>query len=160
MKTYIGLIDSLNENQIFVFGSNPLGINGNLQTGRGGSALHATKKGWVIQGEKMNNCLSRTGKSWGIVTVSAPGRKRSKSPLEITSNIKKLYDYASINTEYDFLIAYTLGGRNLNGYSDVEMAKMFATNPIPTNIVFEIGFSKLVEEQKIKTVNGFGEDWF
>jgi hypothetical protein len=159
MKTYNGLIDNLNENQIFVFGSNPLGINGNLLTGKGGSALHATKNGWVIQGEKMDNCLSRTGKSWGIVTVSAPGKRRSKSIGEITSNIKKLYEYASKNTELDFLIAYTAGGRNLNGYSDVEMAKMFATNPIPTNIVFEVGFSKLVEEQKIKTINGFGEDW-
>jgi hypothetical protein len=39
MKTYSGKISQLLNNQIFVFGSNPLGINGNLKTNKGGSAL-------------------------------------------------------------------------------------------------------------------------
>ena len=64
MKTYEGLITDLKDNQIYCFGSNPLGINGSIRTGKGGAALFALKKGWVSQGEKMDNCLSSSGKSW------------------------------------------------------------------------------------------------
>ena len=46
---------------IFVFGSNPLGINGNTITRTGGAALVAQEKFGVKQGEKMNNRLSDSG---------------------------------------------------------------------------------------------------
>jgi hypothetical protein len=30
---------------------------------------------WVEQGEKMDNCLSKSGKAWGLVTVSSQVKK-------------------------------------------------------------------------------------
>ena len=145
MKTYKDKINSLEPNQIYCFGSNNLGINGSLRTGKGGAALFALKKGWVKQGEKMNNCLSSCGKAWGIVTVTGPGKKKSKSPEQIISNILKLYKHALDNTDQEFLVAYTgISGYNLNGYTNTELAKMFSANQIPDNIVFEEEFSTLL----------------
>ena len=145
MKTYKGKIENLEPNQVMVIGSNPLGANGSLRTGKGGSALFVLKKGWVKQGEKMNNCLSSCGKAWGIVTVTGPGKKKSKSPEQIISNILKLYKHALDNTDQEFLIAYTgISGYNVNGYTNNELAKMFSANQIPDNIVFEEKFSTLL----------------
>lgn len=61
--TYIGLIKELKENEIFVFGSNPLGINGNPSKGTGGAALVAYNIASVKQGERMDNKLSESGKA-------------------------------------------------------------------------------------------------
>ena len=145
MKTYKGKISQLLENQIFVFGSNPVGINGSLKTGKGGAALFALKRGWVSQGERMNNCLSKSGKAWGLVTVTEPGKKKSKTPEQIKQNIFKLYDFAIKNPDKEFLIAYTgLENYNLNGYSNKELADMFCYFEIPENIVFEEEFSTLL----------------
>ena len=99
MKTYEGKITSLKSNQVFVFGSNPLGVNGNPSKGTGGAALVAHNIAGVKQGEKMDNKLSDSGKAWGITTVSAPGQKRSKSPEEIKEGIRKLYNHAEQNPD-------------------------------------------------------------
>lgn len=143
MKTFKGKITELSENQVFCFGSNPVGIQG------AGAALFAVKRGWCTSNEKMNNCLSKSGKAWGIVTVSYPGKKKSKTLYEITQNIKKLYEFANLNREKEFLIAYT--GKtnvNLNGYSNKQLAECFSANYPPSNIVFEEEFSKLLTIQK------------
>ena len=143
-KTYTGFITSLSENQVFVFGSNPVGINGNPSKGTGGAALVATNNSWVRQNEKMDNKLSDSGKAWGLTTVSYPGKKRSKSPDEIKEGIRKLYNYAEQNPNKEFLIAYTGTGTNLNGYSNKELAEMFSSFNIPNNIIFEQQFSTLL----------------
>ena len=144
MKTYKNKINQLSDNQIFVFGSNPLGVNGSLRTGKGGAALFALRHGWVSQGEKMNNCLSRSGRAWGIVTVTGPGKKKSKTPEEITNNISKLYRFAKDNPDMEFLIAYTgKSNYNLNGYSNKQLAEMFSSLEIPNNVIFEEEFSTL-----------------
>jgi hypothetical protein len=140
MKTYKGKINQLQSNQIFCFGSNPVGIQG------AGAALFCVKRGWCTSNERMNNTLSKSGKAWGIVTVSYPGRKKSKTLLEIAQNIKKLYDFASENPDKEFLIAYTgKSNYNLNGYSNKKLAECFSTYPIPSNIIFEQEFSTLLE---------------
>ena len=129
--------------KFFCFGSNPVGIQG------AGAALFAVKRGWCTSNEKMNNCLSKSGKAWGIVTVSYPGKKKSKTLYEITQNIKKLYEFANLNREKEFLIAYT--GKtnvNLNGYSNKQLAECFSANYPPSNIVFEEEFSRLLTIQK------------
>lgn len=145
MKKYSGLVDKLSDNQVIVIGTNPIGINGSLKTGKGGAALFALKKGWISQGEKMNNCLSKSGKAWGIVTVTGPGKKRSKTPDEIKSNIFKLYEFANLNPDKEFLIAYTgIKNYNLNGYSNKELADMFSWFEIPSNVIFEEEFSTLL----------------
>lgn len=145
MKIYEGKIESLSDNQIFVFGSNPLGYNGNPSKGTGGAALVAYYIAGVKQGEKIDNRLSDSGKAWGITTVTHPGGKRTKTPLQIIEGIKKLYDYAIEHPEKDFLIAYQgIEGKNLNGYSNQELAKMFSYVPIPKNICFEKNFATLL----------------
>lgn len=141
MKTYKVKINQLLDNQIFCFGSNPLSIQG------AGAALFCVKKGWCLPNEKMDNCLSISGKAWGIVTVAYPGGRKSKTPKEISLNIKKLYDYAEVNSNMEFLIAYTgLDSYNLNGYKNSEIADMFSTYPIPDNIIFEEEFSTLLKK--------------
>lgn len=149
-KTYSGLITKLEENQIFVFGSNPVGINGNPEKGTGGAALVATNNKWVEQREKMDNRLSDSGKAWGLTTVAYPGRKLSKTPKEIKMGIQKLYAYAKSNPTKEFLIAYTGTGTNLNGYSNQELADMFSSFEIPNNIVFEKQFSTLLSKRNIE----------
>ena len=147
-KTYSGKVTSLQPNQIFVFGSNPLGINGNPAKGTGGAALVAYNIAGVKQGEKMDNKLSDSGKAWGITTVTAPGKPLSKTSQEIIDNIKKLYVFANQSPTKEFLVAdYTTTAKkkNLNGYTGQEMADMFnAAGPIPSNIVFNENFDKLV----------------
>ena len=93
-NTYSGLID-YNDNSVFVFGSNPLGINGNPSKGTGGAALVALTQGRVQQGEIMDNTISNNGRAYGLTTVKAPNARNNKlnqlSIEEITNNIKKLY---------------------------------------------------------------------
>lgn len=140
MKTYIGKINKLEKNQIFVFGSNPVSIQGK------GAALFAVKKGWCSSNENMNNRFSKCGKSWGLVTIAQPGKKKSKSPEEIKMNIHKLYETALKNPEKEFLIAYTgISNYNLNGYTNQEMADMFSYFDIPENVIFEQEFSTLIK---------------
>lgn len=65
-----------------------------------------------------------------------------------------LYYFAKMHPELEFLVAYSGTGKNLNGYSNQEMADMFfeATQgkvtkkiKISKNIVFEEEFSKLIK---------------
>ena len=143
-KTYSGKVTSLQPNQIFVFGSNPLGINGNPAKGTGGAALVAYNIAGVKQGEKMDNKLSDSGKAWGMTTVTAPGKPLSKTPEQITEGITKLYEYAKQNPDMEFVVA-DYSGRNLNGYTGQQMANMFnAAGSIPSNIVFNENFDKLI----------------
>lgn len=91
--------------------------------------------------------------------------KRSISPDMMRQNIKELYSYARKHRDLFFMIAYTAtssdgkhiitGGRNLNGYTNEEMAEFFRNwgNNVPKNIVFEKGFHQLVFPRQIK-----GED--
>ena len=144
-RTYKGQLTSLPNNGIFVFGSNPLGINGNPNKGTGGAALSAYKYFGVKQGEKMDNKLSDSGKAYGLTTVNAP--KVPKTDNEIRANILKLYDYARQNPTKDFYIAYTGGSdkSNLNGRTNRELAELFK-GEIPNNIIFEEEFNSLVRD--------------
>ena len=143
-KTYSGKVTSLKPNQIFAFGSNPLGINGNPTKGTGGGALVAYNIADVKQGEIVDNKLSDSGKAWGITTVTAPGKKKSKTPQQITEGIAKLYEYAKQNPEKEILVS-DYSKSNLNGYTGQEMADMFKNaGVIPSNIVFNKNFQKLI----------------
>ncbi len=150
-RTYTGKITTLKENQVFVFGSNPIGVNGNITNNTGGAALVATKNGWVEQGEKMDNKLSKSGKAWGLTTVESPGKKRSKTSAQIKEGVQKLYDYALKNPNKEFLVAYTgKTGTNLNGYSNQELSDIFSSLPIPLNIIFESAFATLLTKNKVQ----------
>lgn len=148
-KTYNGFIENLNIDQIFVFGSNNQGKHGN------GTAKIALDKYGAIYGQGHG----LQGNSYGLVTknlkkgyydniINKTYDKtgiRSINKDDIQTNIKYLYEFAELNKDKEFLIAYTANGTNLNGYSSVEMANMFSLfDDIPINIIFENKFFDLI----------------
>lgn len=68
----------------------------------------------------------------------------SISPDIIVSQIETLYFYAKNMLDKNFYIAYTTTGPNLNYYTSDQMAKMFACQNPPENVIFEENFAKLV----------------
>ena len=137
MKTYTGYIKHLEDNQIFVFGSNPQGFHG------AGTALLALQK----FGAKYGQGYGFQGQSYAIATKDLrKDTHPSISKEQIIHQIRVLYGIAYIMPEYEFVIAYTGNGKNLNGYTPEEMAEMFAYIQPPENIVFEDEFRKLVEK--------------
>lgn len=137
MKTYSGIIEKLNDNQIFVFGSNTEGRHG------AGAAAIAAR----LFGAKYGQAKGPQGKSYAIVTKDLTKDKHpSVSKKEITNQIKDLYFYAEKHPKLEFLIAYSGTGKNLNYYTSQEMAEMFARPNIPTNIVFEKDFSEMIKK--------------
>ena len=148
-KTYQGKIESLQPNQIFVFGSNPQGRHGL------GSAKQAKDKFGAVQfvGRGLKNqtyALVTKNLTAGFVEKETgikyeKAGEKSLTPEQIQNNIKDLYDVARQNPDKEFLVAYSVDGKkNLNGYTDQDMADMFSAFPIPDNMVFEEGFSKLL----------------
>lgn len=137
-KTYTGMINSLEPNQIFVFGSNTQGRHGK------GAALIAKNK----FGAEYGNPEGPQGQSYAIITKDLTKRTHpSRTPEQIKEQIHNLYEYARENPDKEFLVAYSGTGQNLNAYSNQEMANMFSSEPIPDNIVFEQEFNKLIPIQ-------------
>lgn len=144
-KTYTGMINSLEPNQIFVFGSNTQGRHGK------GAALIAKNK----FGAEYGNPEGPQGQSYAIITKDLTKRTHpSRTPEQIKEQIHNLYEYARENPDKEFLVAYSGTGQNLNAYSNQEMADMFSSEPIPNNIVFEQEFNKLIptESTQISSV--------
>lgn len=142
IETYSGNIQRLNNNQIFVFGSNTKGIHG------AGAAKKAIEFGAIY-----GNPKGRQGNTYAIITKDLDVGKRSIPILEIVDQIYWLYQYAKKNSELEFLIAYKNDNNNLNGYTSNEMAKAFVfamimnNEEIPTNIVFEDSFFNLMKAE-------------
>ena len=110
--SYEGMITP-DANTIFVFGSNPEGRHG------AGAAKTAIEKFGAIygQGEGLQ------GSSYALPTkdlrVKENRSLRSISPVQITENIKKMYEVARQNPGKQFKIAYThgLNETSLNGWT-------------------------------------------
>lgn len=138
-KTYSGMIDRLNSNQIFVFGSNTQGRHGK------GAALIARNKFGAIYGQ----AEGLQGQSYAIITKDLTKKTHpSRTREQIIEQINKLYDFANKNPDKEFVIAYSGTGSNLNNYSNQEMADMFNQPFIPSNITFESEFFKLMRRSK------------
>ncbi len=150
IKTYCGLINKLNTNQVFVFGSNTEGRHGR------GTAKIALNK----YGAKYGQGHGLQGMSYGLVTknltngyydrsneiIYNKSGPRSISIDQLIKNIMKLYEFANSMNNKEFLVAFTANGTNLNGYSNTEMAKMFYdAGTIPSNVVFEDKFFELIK---------------
>ena len=136
-KTYTGRITKLGENGIFVFGSNTQGRHGK------GAALTAKNMFKAVYGR----AKGLQGQSYAIVTKDlTKSTHPSVTRQSIEEQIVELYKYANENPEKEMYVAYAGSGANLNGYSNKEMAEMFASSPIPGNIVFEAGFNELVKK--------------
>lgn len=137
MKTYKGLITELQPNEIFVFGSNTQGRHGK------GAALLAKQKFGAIYGKSEG----LQGQSYGICTKDlTKSIHPSISISDIECQIGILYGYALGHPELTFYIAYNGKGVNLNAYTPLQMATMFSHKVIPSNIVFEEFFSKLLNK--------------
>ena len=135
-KTYSGFIHYLNKDQIFVFGSNTQGRHGR------GAALTARLKFGAIYGKPEGI----QGKSFAIITKDLTKKTHpSRTASQIISQINKLYEYAALHPDKEFIIPYKCTDRNLNAYSSEEMAKMFASRDIPDNIIFDKLFYELVK---------------
>lgn len=136
-ETYKGLIRSLQPNQIFVFGSNTQGRHG----------LGAAKIALQKFGAKYGQAEGIQGQSYAIITKDLTKDDKltpSRTKEQIIQQIRKLYDYARNHPDKEFLIAYSGSGKNLNHYSNDDMAKMFNCEQIPDNIIFESEFYKLI----------------
>lgn len=134
-KTYKGFITSLPPNGIFVYGANTEGRHG------AGAAKVAKEKFGAIYGK-----TGLQGQSYGIITKDLGATSHpSVSIKAITKQIEHLYRFAETRQDLEFYVAYSGKGKNLNGYIPREMADMFASFPIPNNMVFEEEFSKLIE---------------
>lgn len=138
-KTYKGMINSLKDNQIFVFGSNTEGRHGL------GAAKTAKDKFGAIYGQ----AEGLQGQSYAIITkdlIKDDKKNPSRTKEQIIEQIHKLYEFAKQNPDKEFLVAYSGTGKNLNYYSNEDMASMFASEIIPSNIIFEENFNNLVNQ--------------
>lgn len=142
-NTYTGKITELGPNQIFVFGSNTQGRHGK------GAAYTALIQFGAIYG----HTRGRQGSSYAIVTKDLTAFKYALYPQsKILNGIVDLYYYADNHRDLEFLVAYSGTGVNLNGYTPLQMAELFAHAAeqehitIPENITFELGFYSLVRQ--------------
>jgi len=157
-KTYDGFITKLEDNHVFVFGSNLQGFHGGGAAGFASFGIAGNnwrnidyhkwpdgKKGkWNVKGVGKGFQEGTEGKSYALPTVTHAGARRSIPLSEIRKNISELYEFAKANSHLEFFIAYTCANTNLNGYTDEEMASVFSQPNIPLNIIFNKQFHTLV----------------
>jgi len=137
------IINKLREEEVFIFGSNARGFHGAGAAGlafRGDarntwredehflSALRAPAGSvarvgkWAVLGVARGFQVGTEGKSYGIVTVTRPGAKRSISRREICLQFIKLWKFAKANPQMVFLL--TPVGCGYAGYSPAEMQEV------------------------------------
>jgi hypothetical protein len=156
-KTYSGKVTNLQPNQIFVFGSNPEGRHG----------AGAAKDAKDLFGAKYGQGRGMQGQSYALVTKNLKAGfvepstgieykkagEKSVSKEQIIQNIKELYLAAKENPTKEFLVS-DYSESNLNGYTGQQMADMFnAAGSIPSNIVFNEKFNKLIPAQSQATTS-------
>lgn len=129
------LIESLNKDEIFVYGSNRQGILG------GGSAFYAK----TYFGAEDGIPKGITGQCYGIVTkdydVNIESGNMKSVPLEeIRQQIVDLYFYAKQHSNLKFLV--TKIGSERAGYDLKEIATCFTSIPgiVPHNIILPYEF--------------------
>lgn len=113
-------IDSLEENEIFVFGSNAAGRHA------GGAARFAHSRGWAVWG----GGHGLHGRSYAIDTMSG---------LDVlTREVAEFLTFARSHPELRFLL--TPIGVGIAGYSADEIAPLFAD--APANVVLPEAFTR------------------
>lgn len=111
---------------IFVFGSNVKGVHG---------AGAATTAMWKY-GAQWGEGEGRTGDAYAIPTKETPYKGRNLA--QIRFSVMVFLDYAEEHPELEFLV--TRIGCGLAGYTDEQMAPMFAT--APANCYFDPTWEK------------------
>ena len=134
----------LNDDEVFVFGSNPEGRHGL------GASLVAKEK----YGAEYGVGRGHTGRAYALVTKNLTGGflepstgimydkegYRSVSLDQIEENIKEFYLYADENPHLKFFVCYNLDSKKLNGYSKDDFADCFTCALIPDNVYFHESF--------------------
>lgn len=149
------VIESLNNNEVFVFGSNATGFHG---AGAAGFACRGVSKNnwredqwfldamkspigsvlrignWAVYGIAHGFQSGKNGSSYAIETIKRPGQKRSTSLEEISLQIAELSDFAADHSELKFLVSKI--GSSLAGYSIDEIRSVFVSQAnLPDNII-------------------------
>ena len=109
------MINSLKEEQIFVFGSNELGEH------LGGSAKQALEQFGAING--WGEGLQ--GQSYAFPTLNRSMQKRSHTKLRLS--VYRLYTCCHKNPDKEFLL--TKVGCGIAGFSEEFMKKLFRNSP-------------------------------
>lgn len=160
-------ITKLEENEIFIMGTNPSGIHGS----------GAAKAGLKF-GAKMLVGRGLMGSTYGLITKNLKGKAGfvekatglvydkegycSVSPEQISANIDEMYDLAKQPEHQNkkFLVTYQYETwpngspkKSLNGYTSQEILEMFVKDKdVPPNIVFHESYKphleKLFNDQK------------
>lgn len=155
-------ITKLAENEIFLYGSNPQGING---AGAAKAAMSLSKgaKHGVGRGFNGSNAYALVTKSLNAGFLEkATGILYDKegycsvSPEQIRTNIDELYEIAKSPEHKDkkFLVSYQYESwpngtpkKSLNGYTSQEMLEMFARDKdVPPNIIFHESYKPHLEK--------------
>ena len=157
------IITKLAQNEVFVYGSNPQGING---AGGAKAAMMLSKnfepaKHGIGRGFNGSNTYALVTKSLnaGFLEKSTgilydQEGYRSVSIEQIRSNIDELYECAKLNPDKNFLISFQYETwpngtpkKSLNGYTSQEMLNMFVQDKaIPPNIVFHESYKSHLEK--------------
>ncbi len=141
----LGPPDDRHKNVILVAPSNVEGRSGagvaklavDHWSGRYGQARGLSGRAYFLPTKNLNKgyCEVSTG-----ITYNKVGN-RSLSVQQIRSNILDLYSCARENPDKLFVVPYTVGAKNLNGYSSEDMWLMFVEGvDVPINIVFHQSF--------------------
>lgn len=163
-------IKDLEPNQVFVFGSNSNGFHG---AGASGYAFRNnsdynwrgckffiramnSKPGsydrvgkWAVYGVARGYQEGRKGKSYAIVTIEKPGKKRSIPLEDIKKQIDELMSFAKNHPELEFLV--TAIGTKLAGYKTDEIKELFVkTEYIPENVLLPEEFEFRDEKSNLK----------
>lgn len=155
-------ITKLAENEIFLYGSNPQGING---AGAAKAAMSLSKgaKNGIGRGFNGSNAYALVTKSLnaGFLEKSTgilydKEGYCSVSPEQIRKNIDELYEIARSPEHKDkkFLVSYQYESwpngtpkKSLNGYTSQEMLEMFVKDKdVPSNIVFHESYKPHLEK--------------
>lgn len=126
MKYTPNNIQSLESNQIFVYGANQAGRHG------AGAAKLAFQKFGAKYGE-----TGLVGQSYGICTKDK--YIRTMPINEIAQEIKNFLKVAEENSELEFIV--TLIGCGLAGYKTDEIAVLWHNEKIPQNVILPVEFS-------------------
>ena len=164
-KTYDEVVEDLDSNQVFVFGSNLSGFHGGgaagfASFGKTGNIWreerydkrHTGWKGkWNVKGVFVGLQEGTEGRSYAIPTIVKPGLKRSLNKDQIIDGIKKMYNTAIQHPEWEFLVAGSELGRDpLNGYTHIEMGVLYFTaGPIPDNVIFSDSYQRIIDFAKL-----------
>jgi len=155
-------ITYLKENEVFVYGSNPQGING-AGAAKAAMSLSEGAKNGIGRGFNGSNAYALVTKSLnaGVFEKSTgilydKEGFRSVSPEQIRANVDELYEIAkqSEHKNKKFLVSYQYESwpngtpkKSLNGYDSQEILEMFAKDKdVPPNIVFHESYKPHLEK--------------